>query len=172
MPTLVLDPPPIELTNLIQRRRELGQDRLDEMWDGVLHMNPAPHGRDARIPWQLAELLGPLARDAGLQATSEFNLGESDDYRVPDAGLHRSGHDRALLRNGGDRDRDRSPGDETRAKLPFYAAHQVDEVLIVDPQERSVEWLTFAGATYEPRERSELIGVAAGELAARIEWSQ
>jgi Uma2 family endonuclease len=33
-----------------------------------------------------------------------------------------------------------SPADETPAKLPFYAAHQVDELLIVDPQSRTVSW--------------------------------
>ncbi len=34
-----------------------------------------------------------------------------------------------------------SPGDETWHKLPFYAAHDVDEVLIVDPAEQTVTWL-------------------------------
>jgi hypothetical protein len=34
MPTLVLDPPPQEFTKLIERRRTLGQDRFDEVWDG------------------------------------------------------------------------------------------------------------------------------------------
>jgi Uma2 family endonuclease len=31
-----------------------------------------------------------------------------------------------------------SPEDETWEKLPFYAAHDVDEVQIVDPAERKV----------------------------------
>jgi Uma2 family endonuclease len=34
-----------------------------------------------------------------------------------------------------------SPGDETLDKLPLYAAHQVDELLIVDPDKRTVDWL-------------------------------
>ncbi len=47
----------------------------------------------ARITQQLAELLGPLARAAGLiPMMGEFNLGESEhDFRVPDGGLHRAG---------------------------------------------------------------------------------
>jgi hypothetical protein len=34
-----------------------------------------------------------------------------------------------------------SRGDETLDKLPLYAAHQVDELLIVDPDKRTVDWL-------------------------------
>jgi Uma2 family endonuclease len=33
-----------------------------------------------------------------------------------------------------------SPGDETYAKLGFYFAHGVREVLIVDPDRATVEW--------------------------------
>jgi Uma2 family endonuclease len=47
-----------------------------------------------------------------------------------------------------------SPGDETWEKLPFYAAHHVDEVLIVDPQERSVSWLALERGKYRPIDRS------------------
>lgn len=34
-----------------------------------------------------------------------------------------------------------SQDDETWEKLDFYAAHHVDGLLIVDPQERQVHWL-------------------------------
>jgi hypothetical protein len=40
MPTLVKDPPPAEFEALLAGRRRLGQDRFDEVWEGVLHMNP------------------------------------------------------------------------------------------------------------------------------------
>jgi hypothetical protein len=92
-PTLVLDPPPPELRQLLARRRRSGLDRLDEVWKGVLHIIAAPGHAHARIAQQLAELLGPPAREAGLEATMhEFNLGDSDhDFRVPDGGLHRPG---------------------------------------------------------------------------------
>ncbi len=63
-----------------------------------------------------------------------------------------------------------SPGDETWEKLGFYAAHAVDEVLIVDPEERRVHWLRLAGEGYEPTERSGLIELGPDELAARIDW--
>ena len=56
------------------------------------------------------------------------------------------------------------------AKLPFYAAHQVDEVLIVDPQEQRVHWLALADGQYVPVEHSGLIELGAAELADQIAW--
>lgn len=42
MATLVLGTPPPELQALLERRRRAGVDRLDEVWEGVRHMVPAP----------------------------------------------------------------------------------------------------------------------------------
>ena len=90
MPTLVRDPQPAEFEALLERRHRLGQDLMDEVWDGVYVMNPTPAGRHAEVVQQLAEILGALARAAGLvPMVSIFNLGEPDDYRVPDGGLLR-----------------------------------------------------------------------------------
>ena len=93
MPTLVLGTPPPELEALLERRRQAGVDRLDEVWQGVRHMVPGPSIEHADISQQLAVLLDGPARAAGLRPTmSEFNLGESEyDFRVPDGGLHRPG---------------------------------------------------------------------------------
>jgi Uma2 family endonuclease len=63
-----------------------------------------------------------------------------------------------------------SPGDESWEKLLFYAAHHVDEVLIVDPDTRQVHWLGLAGDEYQPIERSALIDLGPAELAQRIDW--
>ena len=61
-----------------------------------------------------------------------------------------------------------SPGDESWEKLPFYATHDVDEVLIVDPQKRpSARWLK--GGDYLPIERSSLIDLGPNELAEQID---
>ena len=87
MPTLVLDPAPVELEELLERRRRAGADRHDEVWQGVLHMVPGPGEAHMRIQQQLAELLGPLARTAGLTPLPGVNLGTKDDYRIPDAAL-------------------------------------------------------------------------------------
>jgi Uma2 family endonuclease len=157
MPTLVLDPQPEEVTSLIERRRRLGQDLFDEVWDGVLHMNPAPSGRHGKIDRQLAVLLEPVARHAGLTSTGPFNLGEAHDFRVPDGGLHRDWRDRVWYPTAAMVLEIVSPGDETYAKLPFYAAHQVYEVMIVDPDGPRVRWLGLVGAMYEPIQASRLI---------------
>lgn len=170
--TLVLESNMPEIEALKERRRISGIDRLDEVWEGVLHMVPAPHGRHAKVATQLAEILGPVARTAGLEpAMGEFNLGESEeDFRVPDGGIHRPGPDRLWYPTAALVVEIVSPGDESWQKLPFYAAHGVDEVLIVDPAERSVHWLGLDGEEYREIERSGLIELGSGELADRIEW--
>jgi Uma2 family endonuclease len=63
-----------------------------------------------------------------------------------------------------------SPGDESWEKLPFYAAHNVDEVLIVDPQERAVSWLGLQDDEYRPIKRSGLIELGARELDKLLDW--
>jgi Uma2 family endonuclease len=172
MRTLLPDPPPAELQALLERRRRLGQDRKDEVWEGVLHMVPAPGHRHADLAQQLAVILDAPTRAAGLQPTiAEFNLGNSqDDFRVPDGGLHRPGaaemwHPTAALVL-----EILSPGDEAWEKLPFYAVHHVDEVLIVDPDTQQIHWLGLTAARYEPIERSTLIELGPTELAQRIDW--
>ena len=60
MATLVLGTPPPELDALLERRRQAGVDRLDEVWQGVRHMVPGPSFEHARVSQQLAVLLdGP-----------------------------------------------------------------------------------------------------------------
>jgi Uma2 family endonuclease len=63
-----------------------------------------------------------------------------------------------------------SPGDESWEKLPFYAAHAVEELLIVDPAQRTVSWLGLEAGDYQHLKRSRLIELGADELAGRIEW--
>lgn len=172
MRTLILEPSSAGIADVLERRRAAGLDRLDEVWEGVLHMVPAPSLGHADIAQQLAEILGAPARRAGLLPTMhEFNLGESEqDYRVPDGGLHRG-------RSGGTWNATAalvveivSRGDESWDKLPFYAAHRVDEVLIVEPSERTVHWLELADDAYRAIDRSGLIDPAVDELVALIDW--
>ncbi len=172
MATLVLDPYAYELDALKERRRGSGLDRLDEVWEGVLHMVPAPSYEHARIAQQLAEILGPLARDAGLVAAmGEFNLGDSiDDFRVPDGGLHRPGAEGVWLHSAALVVEIVSPGDESWQKLPFFAAHEVDEVLILDPEQHTVDWLGLGDGEYQPIEHSSLIDLGPTQLAGRIDW--
>lgn len=172
MATLVLGTPPPELEALLERRRVAGVDRLDEVWQGVRHMVPGPSFEHARVSQQLAELLGPPARAAGLMAAmAEFNLGESEyDFRVPDGGLHRPGAAGVWLSTAAVVVEILSPDDESWQKLPFYAAHHVDEVLFVDPAERSVAWLALRDGDYQRVERSALIALGPAELAEQLDW--
>jgi Uma2 family endonuclease len=172
MSTLVLDPATPELEALKERRRRAGLDRLDEVWEGVLHMVPAPSRKHAKIAQQLAVALDAPARDAGLEPTMhEFNLGRSEqDFRVPDGGLHRPGGNEMWHPTAALVVEIVSPEDESWEKLPFFAAHGVDEVLIVDSDKHSVHWLARSGEEYREVKRSGLIELGPAELAERIEW--
>jgi Uma2 family endonuclease len=140
------------------------------MWDGVLHVNPAPHGRHGRVLHQLAVIFGPLAHSAGFIPIADFNLGTEGNYRVPDGGILRPTPDRLYYSTAALVVEIVSPYDETWAKLPFYSAHDVEEVLIVDPKKHEVQWLALRGDRYEPIERGSLIDLGTAELAERIEW--
>lgn len=171
MRTLVLDPETAGLSELMERRKRSGLDQLDEIWEGVYHMVPAPSYAHGDIDSQLHRILGPLAEQAGLTMTSQCNIGEGiHDYRVPDCTLHRPGahgdwHLTAALVI-----EVVSPHDESYEKFSFYAAHEIDEVLIIDPRQRSVRWFARAGGDYEPIERSRLIDLGPDELAMKIRW--
>ena len=174
VPTLVRDPQPKEFEALLERRRQLGQDRYDEMWGGVYVMNPAPSYEHQRLAQQLAVLLDPLARAAELEAVAGgVNLGDEDNYRIPDASLHRRGSGGAFVSSAALVVEIRSPGDDTDQKIPFYAERVVDEVLIVDPREREVKWLGLQPhGRYEPITRSGLIEAGPAELADRLDWPE
>ncbi|HEY1516565.1 MAG TPA: hypothetical protein VGF91_09110 [Solirubrobacteraceae bacterium] len=46
----------------------------------------------------------------------------------------------------------------------------MDELLIVDPQEKTVSWMGLEGAEYRHLKRSRLIALSAAELAQGIDW--
>lgn len=133
--------------SMLAERRRLGLDGHDEMWDGELHMVPPPNERHQSIGSDLLIALAAPARESGLRLSYETGLFVADDdFRVPDLLLTRpdqrteAGASGALLVV-----EIRSPGDETDAKLPWYAARGVEEVLTVDPSSRRVELFALAG---------------------------
>lgn len=174
VPTLVRDPQPKEFEVLLERRRQLGQDRYDEVWDGVYVMNPAPSYEHQRLAQQLAVLLDPLARAAGLEAVAGgVNLGDEDSYRIPDASLHRRGTGGTFVSSAALVVEIRSPGDDTDQKIPFYSERSVGELLIVDPRKGQVEWLGLRlDGRYEPITRSGLIEAGPDEVADRLDWPE
>jgi Uma2 family endonuclease len=172
VPTLVKDPAPVEFEQLLERRRALGQDLLDEVWEGVYVINPAPAEGHADIAQQLAVMFDAPARSAGLwPRMSIFNLGEPGDYRIPDGGLLRERTNRVYAPTAALVVEIVSPGDDTPKKVPFYAKHGVEELVIVDPQQRTVKWLALGpDGVYAPVEPSGLTDLSAAELGKSIDW--
>lgn len=167
--TVVLGPPPPELAALIERRRQSGLDRYDEVWDGDYHMAPMAHFSHGHLQAQLISLLLPSAEKAGLIVTGPFNLGAPDDFRIPDAGLHRS-PSAVWVPTAAMVVEIESSDDETWEKLPFYAAHQVDEVLVVSGDRRSVTWLVLRDSCYVEAPASGILGRESQALDSRINW--
>jgi Uma2 family endonuclease len=143
---------------LIERHRR-GADRFDEMWDGVLHMAPAPATEHQRIVTAIDRFLGPLCerRGRGVLALGINVFNESsatDDYRIPDFTFIAAGREALLARDGirgGGSDaviEIRSPYDETYEKLPFFARLGVREGIVVDRDSKRPELFRLAGSQY------------------------
>lgn len=171
MKTVVLGPRPAELEALIERRHELGLDLYDEVWEGSYHVVPAPHPAHGFVERRLAVLIDPAAVSRGLVGTGPFNLGEPDDYRVPDGGYHRGLPDTAFVPTAAIVVEVVSPDDETFAKFDFFAARGVDELVIADPATRTVRLFSLGqDGRYVEVDGSGLLGVRASELTSAIDW--
>jgi Uma2 family endonuclease len=168
--TLILDPGPAQLQELLDRRRRNGADRHDEVWQGVHHKVPAPGASHSLIAQHLAILLDAPARAAGLVVTVDFNLGAEHDYRVPDLGIHRGRPRGRWIPTAAAAVEILSPQDETWDKLPFYAAHGLDELIIVDPSAHRVDWRALRNSQYVPIEHSGLLDLDGPRLSAQIDW--
>jgi len=170
MRTVVLGEPPAPLRTWLERRRALGLDRFDEMWEGEYHVAPEAHGRHGDVDNQLAGLLRPRAGAAGLWGSGPLNLGSPDDYRVPDQAYLRRRATEVWNPSAAVVVEILSPGDESYAKLGFYHQLGVEEVLIVDPLRRAVEWYRRTGKSFERAGASDLLSVTEAALAAEIDW--
>ena len=170
MRTLFVTDPPPPVEEWLARRRALGQDRFDEVWEGEYHVAPGPSDRHGDVDFQLVSLLGPLARAAGLHGRTAGNVGRPGDFRVPDQLYvrdRRGGmwHDTAVIVV-----EVVSQGDESRLKFDFYHRAGIEEILIVDPERRTVEWFGRGPEAFEPSAGSALLGMASAELEGAIDW--
>ena len=137
-------------------RRAKGLDRWDEMWEGVLHMTPAPSLQHQRILDNLIIFLGGHLRATKRgQLVSGINVfRSSDNYRIPDLTFVASGREQIFsadgVRGGGPDAviEIRSPEDESYEKLPFYAALGIREVVVIDRDTKRPEIYRLAGAEY------------------------
>jgi len=178
MKGIVLQVPEEELA----RRRRCGIDRYDEMWEGVLHMAPAPAFEHQRIVSALDRFLGPLcqARASGILAPGVNVFSDpvsSEDYRIPD--LTFVSHERRTIvapdgTRGGGPDaviEVRSPEDETYEKLPFYARLAVREIIVVHRDSRELEIYRLAGSQYVAAARDGQGWLSSDVLQARFRLS-
>lgn len=170
MTTVVVGEPPAELQAWLDRRRELGQDGFDEVWDGVYHVAPMAHGRQGATEHEVAFALRAPSRAAGLRGSGPINIGHPDDYRVPDAAYLRIRETALWNPTAAIVVEVISPNDESRQKFGFYFAAGVEEMLLVDPLARTVEWFVRSSGAFVPAEGSALLDVTAAGLAAEIEW--
>jgi Uma2 family endonuclease len=147
-----LDDP--RIVEIMEERARLGVDAYDEVWEGVLHMAPAPHAKHgALVVWFSAVLHEQCRRHALGCAYAPLNIrrpgtplnGPRADFRIPDVALvppdlvastNESGvvEDGALLVV-----EVRSPREEFQKKLAFYAERRVAEALYVDRTTLAVE---------------------------------
>lgn len=171
MQTVVLGDPPAPLADWLARRRALGQDLYDEVWAGVHHVAPALHRRHGDLDDQIAALLRPLARDRGLWPSGPLNSGQADDYRMPDRAYLRGREMAAYVPTAAIVVEILSPEDETYAKFGFYAAHDVAEVMVVDPTACTVQWYVRIGDTMEAASGSGLLDISGAEVADAMDWS-
>lgn len=169
--------------DLLEERRRLGADRWDEMWDGVLHMAPAPSGPHQRFVFQLGSALKARVEAAGLIVSHETEVYRPgvgrEDYRIPDlvvAKRERS-TDRGVEGRAELAVEVRSANDETYEKLPFYAEMEVQEVLVVDPRTCVAEMFVLGEGALVPgplRSATLDIGFATVDTAAgpvlRLTW--
>jgi Uma2 family endonuclease len=152
---VVLDVSP----EMLARRKLTGVDRWDEMWEGVLHMPPAPNREHQRILDELIAFFLPLLKTTR-RGTLQSGINVFDDrtpeenYRVPDATYVVAGRE-AVLTDDGTRGGGpdavievRSPGDESYEKLPFFAALGVREVIVIDRDGKKPEIFRLAGPQY------------------------
>ncbi len=178
MRTVVHGPLPAELEVYMAKRARLGLDRCDEVWEGEYHMTPAPNRRHADLEAQLGELLGPRARAVGLRPYGNLNIGEKENYRIPDRSfIDPSVEGDIYLPTATVVVEILSQDDDTYKKFPFYATRGIAEILVVDPAKRTVQWFVRAGASTEaPAEpfieasASVVLGLSSETLAAELRW--
>jgi Uma2 family endonuclease len=146
----------------LKERKRLGADQWDEMWEGVLHMPPAPNEGHQGLEGNLEVYLTVRwARPNKALVFHQINLapvgaGENwtQNYRIPDLLLltpdrydirhdtHWEGAPNAVVEI-------HSPGDEAYEKLEFYSDLGVAEVWIIHRDSKQVEIYPLHDGQYE-----------------------
>jgi len=144
---------------LLDQRRRVGADQWDEVWEGIIHMTPAPNRERQDVEGAMEAWLRmfwvPTCQG---RVYHQINVSDREDwttnYRIPDL----------LLLSPGQFEIDRnefflgaplvtveihSPGDEAYEKLAFYGDLGVTEVWIVERDSRAIELFVLEAGRYE-----------------------
>jgi Uma2 family endonuclease len=140
---------PVARPEDLERRKKLGHDIWDEMWDGVLHMPPMPNFDHQDLEGSMEGYLRRRwARPNKAKVAHQINLappgGWPTNFRIPDLILLTPPRFRIMRGDYFEGAPDvvveiRSPDDESYDKLPFYAALGVPEVWFVDRDTKEPE---------------------------------
>ena len=155
---------PVVPPDMLIWRKRTGADMWDEMWEGVLHMAPAPNREHQDLAGAMeAYLRLRWARPRRTRVYHDVNLaapgGWPNNYRIPDLLLltpERFGIDRNEYFEGAP---DvvveiHSPGDESYEKLEFYAQLGVPEVWIIERDSKAPEIYVLRAGRYMQRAAS------------------
>ena len=135
---------------LIRKRRAIGSDRFDEVWDGVYVMSPVADNEHSDV---IADLIfvfkSALLGLPGVRVSAAVNLSDREDewrknYRCPDLAVffaENTARDKGSHWLGGPDFAVEivSPRDRSRKKLDFYAKVGVRELLLVDRKPWALE---------------------------------
>lgn len=176
MPLLVTDPETQKA--MIRRRRRLGLDKFDEVWNGVYVMSPLADDLHQAISLRLGGILDLLAGlPAGSQVRAGVNVSDrpeawTKNFRCPDVAVFLPGtkaiNHGAFWEGGPDFAVEiRSPGDPARKKLPFYGRIGTRELLIIDRKPWALE-LYRLDETATLRSVGKITAEQGGELASEV----
>jgi Uma2 family endonuclease len=170
---VVLDPHSVEL--LLRERRRTGAIRRDEVWEGTLHVVPNPSLEHPKVVGDLRMIFRESIRDCdGALVLPETNTADPvrglDDLRIPDLVIvlpeSKVRRRESFLAGGPDLVVEvLSPGDETVEKIPFYARIGVRELLVVDPERKTVDVFRHDGESL-----SHVGGAAVESVVARVRF--
>src|SRR5262245_56749749 len=151
--TLVLDSSVSR--QLIRDRKQKGNDRLDEVWDGVYVMSPEANLDHQDLAGEFIAILSEVVKKPGLGRVqpganvSDRRTNWKRNYRVPDVvvvlnagravdcNTHWFGGPDFLVEI-------ESPDDDIEKKLPFYSKVRVRELLVVDRDTRALRLFRYS----------------------------
>ena len=160
-----------EIDELLERRRALGQDGRDEVWDGVYHMAPHAHVNHGVLQVKLVLQLAARLQAQGYVMVNEFNLGlDKQNYRVPDFGALDGNPGTLYVPSAVMIGEIVSPDDETFEKFDFYHSRGVQEIVVVLPDTRQITCYGRTDAGYAVTPQIQCAGISALELSTAIDW--